>query len=72
MVEPEIAFADLTDNANLAEQLLKYIFAAVLKENPDDMDFFQQRVQKDAISRLEQMITADFVRMDYTEAVGHP
>ncbi|WP_341504036.1 asparagine--tRNA ligase [Gallaecimonas sp. GXIMD4217] len=69
MVEPEVAFADLADVAQLSEDMLKYVFKAVLDECQDDMAFFAQRVDKDAISRLEKMIEADFVRMDYTDAI---
>jgi len=69
MVEPEIAFADLDDLADLAEDFLKYIFAAVLKECPDDMAFFAQRIEPTAISRLEAVIETPFVRLDYAEAI---
>jgi asparaginyl-tRNA synthetase len=69
MVEPEIAFADLHDLADLAEDFLKYIFAAVLKECPDDMAFFAQRIEPTAISRLEAVIETPFVRLDYAEAI---
>ena len=69
MVEPEIAFADLADNAALAEALIKYVFRAVLDERQDDMAFFDERVQKGAVSRLEAIVGSEFVRMDYTEAI---
>jgi asparaginyl-tRNA synthetase len=69
MVEPEIAFADLDATATLAEAFLKYIFRAVLDERADDMAFFAERVQPDAIARLEALIAAPFERIDYTEAV---
>ena len=69
MLEPEIAFADLEDNAALAEAMLKYVFKAVLEERADDMAFFAQRVDKDAITRLERFVEADFAQVDYTEAV---
>jgi len=69
MLEPEIAFADLEDNAALAEAMLKYVFKAVLEERADDMAFFAERVDKDAISRLERFVTTDFAQVDYTEAV---
>jgi len=69
MVEPEIAFADLADAAQLAEDMLKYVFNAVLTERADDMAFFAQRVDKEAITRLEKMVSSEFVRMDYTEAI---
>ncbi|QTH64346.1 asparagine--tRNA ligase [Psychrosphaera ytuae] len=69
MIEPEVAFADLSDIAQLAEDMLKYVFKAVLTELPDDMKFFEQRVEKNAIKRLEQVIASSFVRMDYTDAI---
>ena len=69
MVEPEIAFADLADNAALAEDLIKYVFRAVLEERQDDMAFFDERIQKGAVSRLEGIVSSEFVRMDYTEAI---
>ncbi|MFD2231037.1 asparagine--tRNA ligase [Alkalimarinus sediminis] len=69
MVEPEIAFADLDDDADLAEDFLKYLFKAVLNERSDDMAFFAERINKEAITRLQNVIDNQFVRMDYTEAV---
>jgi asparaginyl-tRNA synthetase len=69
MVEPEIAFADLDDLADLAEDFLKYIFKAVLDECPDDMAFFEKRIEPEAISRLQSVLDTDFVRIDYAEAI---
>ncbi len=69
MVEPEIAFADLDDNAALAEDFLKYVFHAVLEESEDDMAFFAQRVDDQAVSRLENVISSSFERMEYSEAI---
>jgi len=69
MVEPEIAFAHLSDAADLAEEMLKYVLKAVLEERPDDMAFFQQRVDKTVLDRLNNVINSDFVRMDYTDAI---
>ncbi|MEY8199643.1 MAG: asparagine--tRNA ligase [Colwellia sp.] len=69
MVEPEIAFADLSDAADLAEEMLKYVFSAVLEERADDMAFFQQRVDKTVLDRLNSVINTDFVRLDYTDAI---
>jgi len=69
MIEPEIAFADIHDNADLAEDLLKYAFAALLAERPDDMAFFAERIDKDAITRLEALTKSSFARMEYTEAI---
>jgi asparaginyl-tRNA synthetase len=69
MVEPEIAFADLNDNADLAEDLLKHIFKALLETREDDMAFFQQRIDKTVIDRLTTVVESEFERMDYTEAI---
>ena len=69
MIEPEIAFADLADNATLAEVLLKHIFRTVLCERSDDMAFFEERIEKGVIAKLQRIVDSEFVRMDYTEAV---
>ncbi len=70
MVEPEIAFADLSDNASLAEACLKYLFRAVLDERADDMKFFSERIDSGCIQRMEALIEAEFERMQYTTAVA--
>ena len=69
MIEPEIAFADLMDDAALAQSMLKYVFKAVLDKNPDDMAFFAQYINKDVVTRLEQLVVQDFAMITYTEAV---
>ena len=69
MVEPEIAFADLKTNADLAESLLKFVFRAVLEERQDDMAFFAQRVDKECIQRIEKAIESTFETIDYSDAV---
>lgn len=69
MIEPEIAFADLSDDADLAENFLKSLFRAVLDERADDMAFFAQHIDKDCIHRLESFINAPFERMDYGDAI---
>ncbi|MEI7072998.1 asparagine--tRNA ligase, partial [Pectobacterium versatile] len=69
MIEPEVAFATLDDVAGLAENLLKYVFQAVLNERADDMAFFAERVDKEAITRLEKFVSSDFAQVDYTDAV---
>ena len=69
MIEPETAFADLDDNAALAEALLKFIFRALLEERPDDMAFFEKQIDGGCIRRLEQVIASPFERMTYGEAV---
>ena len=69
MIEPEIAFADLVEDANVAEDFLKYLFRAVLDERMDDMAFIAERVQKDAITRLEAFINAPFERIEYSDAI---
>lgn len=69
MIEPEVAFADLNDIAKLSEDMLKFVFKAVLEERADDMKFFAERIDKEAISRLQHVIDNDFVHMDYTDAI---
>ena len=69
MIEPEIAFANLSDDADLAEDFLKFLFRAVLEERPDDMAFFAEHIDKECIRRLESFIAASFERMDYTDAI---
>jgi asparaginyl-tRNA synthetase len=70
MIEPEVAFADLNDNANLAEAFLKYLFKTVLDERMDDLQFIAERVEKTAITRLENFLAQPFERIDYTDAVA--
>jgi asparaginyl-tRNA synthetase len=69
MVEPEMAFANLDDNATLAEDFLRYLFKAVLDEREDDMAFFSQRIDKEALNRLRHVADASFERMDYSDAI---
>ena len=70
MVEPEVAFANLDDVAGLAEAMLKYVFKAVLEERRDDLEFFAERINKEAIERLERFVTSDFAQVDYTDAIN--
>jgi asparaginyl-tRNA synthetase len=70
MVEPEIAFADLSADADLAEAFLKYILRAVLEERADDMKFFADRIDKQCIARVESFVSSPFTRLTYTEAIA--
>jgi asparaginyl-tRNA synthetase len=70
MIEPEIAFADLQADADLAEQFLKYIFRALLNERGDDMKFFAERIDKECITRVEKFVDSSFERMSYTDAIA--
>ncbi|RDV39372.1 asparagine--tRNA ligase [Bradymonadaceae bacterium TMQ3] len=70
MVEPEIAFADLNDDADLAEDFLKYLLKDLLDALPADMDFFNQFVKKGVRDRMEALVDSNFERMDYTEAIA--
>jgi asparaginyl-tRNA synthetase len=70
MIEPEIAFADLSDNATLAERLLKFTFATVLKERQEDLAFFDERIEKGLVVKIEGIVGSEFVRMDYGEAIA--
>jgi asparaginyl-tRNA synthetase len=69
MIEPEIAFGDLSDDADLAEEFLKYIFDDLLTRRADDMDFFNKRIEKGVIDRLKHIIEKPFLRISYSEAV---
>jgi asparaginyl-tRNA synthetase len=70
MVEPEIAFADLHADADLAESFLKYILTALLDERNDDLKFFAERVDKGCIGRVEAFVRSPFERITYTEAIA--
>jgi asparaginyl-tRNA synthetase len=70
MIEPEIAFADLTDDADLAEDFLKFVVKTLLEERPDDMAFFNQRIDKTCLERLEGFVESSFERMDYSDAIA--
>ncbi|MCD8215431.1 MAG: asparagine--tRNA ligase [Clostridiales bacterium] len=69
MIEPEIAFADLRDDMDLAENMLKYIISYVLENAPEEMKFFNQFVDKGLIERLNNVLNSKFARVTYTEAV---
>src|SRR5256714_587157 len=70
MIEPEIAFADLAADADLAEALLKYTFKALLAERPEDMAFFDERIEKGIVAKLQGIVDSEFVRMSYGEAIS--
>jgi asparaginyl-tRNA synthetase len=70
MIEPEIAFADLSDDATLAERLLKFTFETLLKQRHEDLAFFDERVEKGLVAKLETIVASEFVRMDYGEAIA--
>jgi len=69
MIEPEIAFAGLGENADLAEEMLKYVFDDLLRRRADDMAFFDQRIEPGVVDRLRHVIESPFRRLTYTEAV---
>src|SRR5512138_731106 len=69
MIEPEIAFADLAADAQLAEDFLKAIFRTLLDERKDDMAFFEQRVDPGCQKRLAALVDSTFTRLDYTDAI---
>ncbi|HVX63260.1 MAG TPA: asparagine--tRNA ligase [Pirellulales bacterium] len=71
MVEPEMAFFDLTDNMDLAEAFLKRIFRDVLERAAEDMQFFNLRIDDTVLATLEGIVDTEFVRLSYTEAVEH-
>ena len=69
MVEPEIAFADLEDNMELAEDMIKYIINYVMENAPEEMEFFNNFVDKGLIERLNAVVNSEFKRLPYTEAI---
>ncbi len=69
MIEPEMAFADLNDNMEIAESMLKYIINYVLENAPEEMNFFNRFVDKGLIERLKHVAGSDFARVTYTEAI---
>ena len=69
MIEPEMAFADLNDNMNMAEAMIKYIINYVMENAPEEMEFFSKFIDKGLIERLSNIVNSDFARITYTEAV---
>ncbi|MDR1774468.1 MAG: asparagine--tRNA ligase, partial [Clostridioides sp.] len=69
MIEPEIVFADLEDNMELAEDMIKYIISYVLENAPEEMEFFNNFIDKTLLDRLNMIVNSEFKRMTYTEAV---
>ena len=69
MIEPEIAFADLEDDMELAENMLKYVIKYVMDECPEEMAFFNQFIEKGLLDKLNNIVTSDFGKITYTEAV---
>ncbi|HWI36500.1 MAG TPA: asparagine--tRNA ligase, partial [Burkholderiales bacterium] len=70
MIEPEIAFADLAADAELAEGLLKHTFKALLAERAEDMAFFDERIEKGIVAKLQGIVESEFVRMNYADAIA--
>ena len=66
MIEPEICFADLNDDMDLAEEMIKYIFSYVLENCPEEMEFFNKFVDNSLLDRLNNVISSDFARITYT------
>ena len=69
MIEPEIAFADLKDDMDLAEDMVKYIIKYVIERAPEEMEFFDKFVQKGLLAKLNNVVTSEFVRITHKEAV---
>jgi asparaginyl-tRNA synthetase len=69
MIEPEIAFADLEDDMNLAEDMMKYIITYVMENAPEEMEFFNQFVDKTLFDKLNNVVNSEFKRISYTEAI---
>ena len=69
MIEPEMAFADINDNMDLQEKMIKYLISYILKELPEEMEFFNKFIDTTLIERLNKLLKVEFKRMTYTEAV---
>ena len=69
MIEPEMAFADLSDDMRVAEDMIKFVIAYVLENAPEEMAFFNQFVDKGLLDRLNHVMTSEFGHVTYTEAV---
>ena len=69
MIEPEMAFADLDDDMMLAEAMLKYVISYVLEQAPEEINFFNSFVDKGLLERLNNVVSSEFARVTYTEAV---
>lgn len=69
MIEPEICFADLKDDMDIAEEMIKYIFSYVLENCPEEMEFFNNFIDKGLLDRLNNVINSDFGRITYTDAI---
>ena len=69
MIEPEICFADLKDDMDLAEEMIKFIISYVLENAPEEMEFFNQFIDKGLFDKLDNVVNSDFARISYTDAV---
>lgn len=70
MIEPEVSFGDIDDIISLSEDFIKYVIKSALTELPDEMNFFNERIEKGLVERLEHVLNTPFVRMTYTDAVN--
>ncbi|MCL2060746.1 MAG: asparagine--tRNA ligase [Oscillospiraceae bacterium] len=71
MIEPEAAFADISDNMDLAEDMLKYVVSDLLAKAPAELEFLNSFIDKELLSRLQNIAGSEFARITYTEAIGH-
>ncbi len=69
MMEPEMAFADLNDNMDLEEKMIKYLINYILREIPEEMEFFDKFIEQGLIERLTKLVNSEFCRMTYTDAI---
>ena len=71
MIEPEMAFADIDDNMSLIEDMIKYCISYILVNAKEEMRFFDEFIEKDLISKLQDVLNSEFVKMTYSEAIDH-
>ena len=69
MIEPELAFADLSDNMDCIEEMIKYCIKYCLEHAKEEMEFFEKMIDKDCIKRITEVANSNFKRMTYTEAI---
>ena len=69
MIEPEMAFADINDNMNIAQEMIKSIFSYILENAPEEMEFFEKFIEPGVINKVTKIVESEFKRISYTEAI---
>ncbi len=69
MIEPEMAFADINDNMQVAEEMIKFIFSYILQNAPEEMAFFERFIETGVVEKIENIVSSEFIKITYTEAI---